>query len=54
VLDAASATVPEKDREGHACPPPEGRSPLGALDGNVVPLEKPIVIDHNGNRADCT
>lgn len=53
-LEAGGARYLEKDRDGNAAPALEGRSLLGALQGETVALEKPIGIEHAGNCAVIT
>ena len=51
VLAATGCTYPAQDHAGRPVPPMEGRSLLPLLEGQTLPLEKPIFIEHFGNCA---
>jgi arylsulfatase len=54
VADAGQAAIPATDVQGRSVPPCEGRSLLGVLSGEVVPMKAPVFIEHGGNCAVIT
>lgn len=53
-MDAAGIEYPTHDRNGDPIPECEGHSLLGILNGEEVPLPRPIFIEHGGNRGVIT
>lgn len=53
-MEATGARYPSIDKNGDPVPECEGHSLLGILKGDVVPLPKPIFIEHDANRGVVT